>query len=196
MPELIPRAPDNPDFARVLEIRQLRDLEGFDFDIAPTEAEAAALARLLGANAVRKLRFVGRLEPAGRGGWRLDGRLGATVVQPCVVTLEPVTTRIDQPVRRTWLPDAGRPAVEVVVEADADDEPEPLGERIDLGLVATEALALAMPAYPRKPGAALGPRPRRPTMGGPGPSPRSRRCAGSSTASGEPIGAGGEFHSC
>ena len=157
MPELIPRAPDNPDFARVLEIRQLRDLEGFDFDIAPTEAEAAALARLLGANAVRKLRFVGRLEPAGRGGWRLDGRLGATVVQPCVVTLEPVTTRIDQPVRRTWLPDAGRPAVEVVVEADADDEPEPLGERIDLGLVATEALALAMPAYPRKPGAALGP---------------------------------------
>ena len=157
MPELIPRAPDNPDFARVLEIRQLRDLDGFDFDIAPTEAEAAALARLLGANAVRKLRFVGRLEPAGRGGWRLDGRLGATVVQPCVVTLEPVTTRIDQPVRRTWLPDAGRPAVEVVVEADADDEPEPLGERIDLGLVATEALALAMPAYPRKPGAALGP---------------------------------------
>ena len=65
MPELIPRAPDNPDFARVLEIRQLRDLDGFDFDIAPTEAEAAALARLLGANAVRKLRFVGRLEPAG-----------------------------------------------------------------------------------------------------------------------------------
>lgn len=154
MPELIPRAPDNPDFARVLELRQLRDLEGFDFDLAPTEAEAAALARLLGANAVRKLRFAGRLEPVGKGGWRLEGRLGATVVQPCVVTLEPVTTRIDQPVRRTWLPDA-RPAAEVVVDADADDEPEPLGERIDLGLVATEALALAMPAYPRKPGAAL-----------------------------------------
>jgi uncharacterized metal-binding protein YceD (DUF177 family) len=156
MPELISRAPGNPDFARVLELRQLRDLESFDFDIAPTEAEAAALARLLGANAVRKLRFAGRLEPAGRGGWRLDGRLGATVVQPCVVTLEPVTTRIDQPVRRTWLPDAGRsPLAEVVVDVDADDEPEPLGERIDLGLVATEALALAMPAYPRKPGAAL-----------------------------------------
>ena len=42
-----------------------------------------------------------------------------------------------------------------MLEADADDEPEPLGERIDLGLVATEALALAVPAYPRKPGAAL-----------------------------------------
>jgi len=158
MPELIPHAPDNPDFARVIELRQLRDLEEFDFDIAPTDAEAVALARLLGANTVRKVRFVGRLEPAGRGGWRLEGRLGATVVQPCVVTLEPVTTRIDQPVRRTWLPGAGAPpAAEVVLDADADDEPDPLGERIDLGLVATEALALAVPAYPRKPGAALRP---------------------------------------
>jgi len=39
--------------------------------------------------------------------------------------------------------------------ADAEEEPDPLGDRIDLGLVATEALALAVPAYPRRPGAAL-----------------------------------------
>jgi hypothetical protein len=157
MPELILHASDNPDFARVLRLAQLRDLESFDFDVAPTANEAAALARLLGASAVRKMRFAGRLEPAGRGGWRLEARLGATVVQPCVVTLEPVTTRIDQPVRRTWLPETGRPPAEVVLDAEADDEPEPLGERIDLGLVATEALALAVPAYPRKPGASLRP---------------------------------------
>ena len=50
MPELVLPSPDNPDFARVIEVRQLRDLEAFDFEIAPTEAEAAALARLLGAH--------------------------------------------------------------------------------------------------------------------------------------------------
>ena len=119
------------------------------------------------------------------------------MVQPCVVTLEPVTTRIDQPVRRIWLPDAGRPAAEVVVEADADDEPEPLGERIDLGLVATEALALAMPAYPRKPGAALGP----PDAGGRRrAAPALRRAGGAAREARRravsPYGAGGEFHSC
>jgi uncharacterized metal-binding protein YceD (DUF177 family) len=157
MPELNSSSADNPDFARVIELRRLRDLEAFDFDIAPTAAEAAALARLLGATALRRTRFAGRLTPAG-GGWQLDGKLGATVVQPCVVTLEPVTTRIDQPVRRAWLPPAARrPPAEVVLLADAEDEPEPLGDRIDLGLVATEALALAVPAYPRKPGAALRP---------------------------------------
>jgi hypothetical protein len=154
MPELIPHAPDNPDFARVLVLRQVPDGEGFDVDIAPTEREAAALARLIGATSVRRMRLRGRLAPAG-GGWRLEGRLGATVVQPCVVTLEPVTTRIDVDVHRLWLPEAGRPAAEVVLVVDAEDEPEPLGDRIDLGLVATEALALGVPAYPRKPGAAL-----------------------------------------
>ena len=78
------------------------------------------------------------------------------MVQPCVVTLDPVTTRIDQPLRRIWLPETGaarRPRSWLA--ADAEEEPEALGDRIDLGLVATEALALAVPAYPRKPGAAL-----------------------------------------
>ena len=161
MPELIPRSHDNPDFARVIEVRTLSAVDGMDFDIAPTPAEAAALARLLGAQAVRKLRFAGRLAALDRAGWGLDGTLGATVVQTCVVTLEPVVTRIDQTVRRRFLPDAGARsagiAAGLVVDPDEDDEVEPLGERIDLGLVAIEALALALPAYPRKEGAVLDP---------------------------------------
>jgi uncharacterized metal-binding protein YceD (DUF177 family) len=79
------------------------------------------------------------------------------VVQTCVVTLEPVTTRVDQAVRRRFLPHAAARAAELVVDPEEDDEVEPLGERIDLGLVAVEALALALPAYPRKEGAVLGP---------------------------------------
>lgn len=153
MPELSPHAPDNPEFARVLALRQLRDLEAFDFDIAPTPTELPAIARLLGTQAVRKLRFEGRLTPLPGGGWQLDGRLGATVIQTCVVSLDPVTTRIDQPVRRAWLPQGAALAAEITVSPDEDDEIEPLGDRIDLGLVAIEALALALPPYPRKPGA-------------------------------------------
>ena len=55
-----------------------------------------------------------------------------------------------------------------MVDPDEDDEIEPLGDRIDLGRVAVEALALALPAYPRKPGAELRPRDRR---GGDEPKP-------------------------
>jgi Large ribosomal RNA subunit accumulation protein YceD len=162
MPDLRTHAPDNPDFARVAEVRQLADLAELPVDIAPTEAEAAAVARLLGARAVRKLRLRGRLAPLPGGGWRLEATLGATVVQTCVVSLDPVTTRVDQRVTRTWLPQTALPetavaGAELVVDPEEDDEIEPLGARIDLGLVAIEALALALPAYPRKPGARLGP---------------------------------------
>jgi uncharacterized metal-binding protein YceD (DUF177 family) len=153
MPDLVTSSPENPEFARVVDLRQLRDAGDFAFDVAPSEHEAAALARLMGARAVRKMRFRGRLT-AVAGGWRLDARLGATVVQTCVVSLDPVTTRIDQAVRRTWLPEAA-PRMEVIVDPEEEDEIEPLGERIDLGLVAIEALALALPAYPRKSGASL-----------------------------------------
>jgi uncharacterized metal-binding protein YceD (DUF177 family) len=155
MPELISHAPDNPEFARVIELRQIRELEAFPFAIAPTGSEAAALARLLGVQAVRRLKFAGRLARSAGGAWQLDAELGASVVQTCVVTLEPVTTRIDQPVRRRFVPQHSSRSAELVVSPDEDDETEPLEERIDLGLVAIEALALALPPYPRRPGVSL-----------------------------------------
>ncbi len=153
MPELVAQSVANPEFPRVLEIAKLSETAPFAFDIAPDEAERAALARLLDAQAVRKLRFAGSLSPVDGGGWLLEAELGATVVQTCVVSLEPVTTRIDQPVRRRFVPT--RQVAEVEISPDDDDEIEPLGPRIDLGLVAIEALALALPDYPRLDGAEL-----------------------------------------
>lgn len=158
MPEFRTHSPDNPDFARVLDVARLRGRESFDFDLAPDAAEAAALARLMGAQAVRKLRFQGRMSAAGDGAWRLVASLGATVTQTCVVSLEPVATRIDTPVLRLFVPGAAPDGPEVVIGEDDDDdeeEIEPLGATIDLGLVATEALALALPAYPRRADARL-----------------------------------------
>lgn len=148
MPGIITISPDNPDFARVVPASELRPGRTFDFEVSPDEAEAARLARLLDARSVRKMRFKGTIRAAGSG-WLLEGALGATVVQSCIVTLDPLTTRIDVPVRRRFLP-MDVFGSEVNVSPEEDDEIEPLDERIDLGLVATEALALALPAYPRK----------------------------------------------
>jgi uncharacterized metal-binding protein YceD (DUF177 family) len=153
MPELVARSVANPEFPRVVEVAKLSVTAPFTFDILPDEFERAALARLLDAQTVRKLRFAGSLMPIAEGGWLLDAALGATVVQTCVVSLEPVITRIDQPVRRRFVPT--KPMAEVEISPVDDDEIEPLGPRIDLGLVAIEALALALPDYPRSEGAEL-----------------------------------------
>jgi uncharacterized metal-binding protein YceD (DUF177 family) len=155
MPDLISQSPSNPQFARVLVVSRLREVAEFTFDIAPDDAERQALARLMKAQEVRKLRLKGRLTAAGGGAWALEAELGATVVQTCVVTLEPVTTRLDLPVRRRFVPGAAAAATDITVAPLDEDEVEPLGDTIDLGLVATEALALGLPDYPRSTGATL-----------------------------------------
>lgn len=158
MPEIRTHSPDNPEFARVLSVSRLRGLTEFAFDLSPDAAEAEALAKLMGAQALRKMRFAGTLTAAPDGAWRLEAELGATVVQTCVITLDPVTTRIDAPVARLFVPGAAPDGAEIVISGEDDDdedEIEPLGATIDLGLVATEALALALPAYPRRADARL-----------------------------------------
>lgn len=125
------------------------------FDLRPSAASLDEIRQDLGLLGLRKLSFVGEVRAQGKRDWVLNGKLGATVIQPCVVTLEPVTTRIDIPVHRTFLADWTDPD-EPEFEIPEDDESEPLGPEIDPALVMVEALSLALPQYPRKDGAELG----------------------------------------
>lgn len=125
------------------------------FEIRPDAEQLKAIAAELGLSDLRKLSLTGEIAARGKRDWTLTARLGATVVQPCVVTLEPVTTRIDTAVKRTYLADMPEPEAEEM-EMPEDDTQEPLGPAIDPGAVMIEALALALPLYPRKPGAETG----------------------------------------
>jgi uncharacterized metal-binding protein YceD (DUF177 family) len=124
------------------------------FDETATEAERAAIARLLGVRSVDRFRFRGQLVPMGDEGWRLEGRLTATVVQPCVVTLEDVAQRMDETVRRQYLPGAEE-TLDVDPDRPEEEEVDPLPRLLDLGAVAIETASLALDPWPRKPDAAL-----------------------------------------
>jgi len=125
------------------------------FDLRPDAAQRSALALLLGISAIPALRFRGDLRPLGRSDLVLEAHLDATVIQPCVISLAPVTTKIAAPVLRRYLRDYAQPAEEEA-EMPEDDSAEPLPDCIDPGAVMTEALALALPDYPRVPGAVYG----------------------------------------
>ena len=125
------------------------------FDLRPDAAQRSALALLLGISAIPALRFRGDLRPLGRSDLVLEAHLDATVIQPCVISLAPVTTKIGVPVLRRYLRDYAQPA-EDEAEMPEDDTSEPLPDSIDPGAVMTEALALALPDYPRVPGAVYG----------------------------------------
>ncbi|MDX8349743.1 DUF177 domain-containing protein [Cognatiyoonia sp. IB215446] len=137
-----------------LRLADLPNRRATDFALVPTAEERAGIADELGITQIRKLRFAGQLTTKGARDWALDGTLGATVVQPCVTTLDPVTTRIDVEVTRSYVadwvePDGGES------EMPEDDTVEPLPTVLDLNAVMIEALALALPDYPRSEGAQL-----------------------------------------
>jgi uncharacterized metal-binding protein YceD (DUF177 family) len=84
---------------------------------------------------------------------RIEGRLAAEVVQECVVTLDPVRSRIEESFTLLFGGDDGEKKNRAVVVA-LEEEAEPIIDGlIDLGEVVAEQLALALPPYPRSPAA-------------------------------------------
>ncbi len=122
--------------------------ERISFSLAPDADARAELAQALGIRGIRKLKLEGRLSPDGDMDLRLDARLGATALQECVATGGPVTTRIEEQVTRFYV--HGLPVPEGdEVELAADENADPLPTTLDLEEVLAEALALALPPWPR-----------------------------------------------
>lgn len=125
------------------------------FSYTPDAGARARLAEELGLLALYALEMRGEIRPAGRDELVLEARLVARADQACSITLAPVPASIDDPVSRRYVAGLTLPEGEDV-EMPEDDSIEPLPEVIDLAEIAAEALALALPLYPRAPGAEFG----------------------------------------
>lgn len=136
-----------------LRVGHLPPRQPTTFAVEPDAAARAALAQGLDLIDLTGLRFSGKISPAASESWLLEGDLHAVVTQPCVISAAPVTTRIDEPVRRLYSPHVQSPEGEEVEMPDEDIEP--LGQYIDLDEILAETLALGLPLYPRAPDAAL-----------------------------------------
>ena len=137
----------------------LNPKKSHEFDFWPGDDVVGNLVTDLGLLGLSKLHLKGRLFAVGRKGWVLDARLGASVVQSCVVSLDLVITRIDATVERKFVPVTEMGSMQVSVgdeiEMQQDDSVEPLGAVVDLLSILSESLALELPAYPRCQGAVL-----------------------------------------
>lgn len=140
---------------QVLALARLGRSIDTTFTLEPDAKTRKRIAEELSLRGLRKARFIGTLRAVGKYEWKLQATLGATAVQDCVVTLEPVTTRIDVAVVRSYVTDLPEPTVEDF-EIPDDDTIEPLPEQLDLMALLSEALALALPDFPRADGVTLG----------------------------------------
>ncbi len=140
---------------QIVELAKLRGAGPHRFEITMTDAEQDAVAETLDLISLRKLRAAAELSGLGKRDWKLVMTWGATVVQTCVITTDPVTTRLDQTDQRVYLANFQVPQDEEA-EMPEDDTTEGLPDTLDLHGVLTEMIALALPEYPRSEGAALG----------------------------------------
>ena len=129
-----------------------------DKTIGIDDSERTAIMNLLDLGALDDVEFVYRLRRGGGRRIHLSGRLRASVVQTCVVTLDPVPATIDVPVEAEFWPPEKIAALQEQVDDPAQtggmDWPEPIeGDAIDLGPLIYETLATSLDPYPKKPGA-------------------------------------------
>jgi hypothetical protein len=137
---------------------------GLHFDLAADGEVRAAVAKLAGLRDLPRLEAAFDVKRHAEGGLRVTGRVSATVGQNCVVTLEPLSSDIEEEVDLLFVPQPQ--AVRAKLEGESEHEPheakwndpEPLVDGVvDLGALATEFLILEIDPYPRKPGAVFQP---------------------------------------
>lgn len=143
-----------PEFSRPLAVEATKGLDA-THHFRATDAERAALAKRLGIKSLDSLAAEVRLGSVQNGALiRLSADFTADVIQACVISLEPVTSRIEASFERLYDPSAAPAEADGEADLSLDEEvPEPLiGGILDLGVIITEELALELNPFPRAPG--------------------------------------------
>jgi len=142
-----------PEFSRLVPLARL-GAEPFRQEIAATEEERTALAQRFDLVALDRFGAAVELVRQGRDMVMLRAAFSAEFVQSCVLTLDPVEGALSEEFTLLYAPaeleaEAGR-----TVEDEVAFEPL-VGNAIDVGEAVAQQFSLALPPFPRSPGAAL-----------------------------------------
>lgn len=142
-----------PEFSRRLLINRIGH-DGLSETIKANATECRHLAKRLDIPTVHALECRIRLTPEGVDQFVLEGVLTAHVALECVITGETFEDALTDSFAVRLVP-MRRFSEESASDLEAIDEIPYDGQALDLGEITTEQLALVLPPYPRKPGAAL-----------------------------------------
>lgn len=142
-----------PEFSRPLAIEDIGH-DGAVLTLEATAEERGRLAERFGLLALDSLTADLTVTRGASGiPIRVRGRLHASVVQECVVSLDPVPSEINELVETEYAP-AAEDGTEEAFDPDEPEPPEPLeGDSVDLGELVAQHLSMALDPYPRKEGA-------------------------------------------
>jgi hypothetical protein len=145
------RRPTTPELSRPVPVERI-GTRWQSHAITVDAAERAALARRFELLELPALDAEVRLRRARAGRYvEIAGTLRASVVQSCVVTLDPVPASFEERFDLMLGPIDGGPAEAGASDLIVDlDDPEPLdGDSVDIGELVAQQLSLALDPYPR-----------------------------------------------
>jgi uncharacterized metal-binding protein YceD (DUF177 family) len=136
---------------------------GMPLKLTANEKERLALAKAHDLVSVQSFTAELLIKKWRKDGVKITGTVAAGITQNCVVTLEPLASRIENEIDAVFVQEGSklaRPPLsadgEIILDYDGADIPETFsGDAIDVGAVAEEFFGLAIDPYPRKPGAVL-----------------------------------------
>ncbi|MEX0346825.1 MAG: DUF177 domain-containing protein [Rhizobiaceae bacterium] len=135
---------------------------GKSVHILADETQRLALAQAHNLERVSRFEAELQITPWRLDGVRVRGRVKASIVQLCVVSLDPIASELDEPVDLTLVAGEGKSAqpdlaeAEIVLDPEGPDEPDAIiGGMVDAGAIAEEFFAIAIDPYPRKDGASV-----------------------------------------
>jgi uncharacterized metal-binding protein YceD (DUF177 family) len=146
-----------PEFSRVLTTEKIAPSGQFEI-ITASPHECKALADRFGLLDIQSLSAKLTVQPTPhRIGFNVTGSLLANVIQQCVVSLEPLSAKLESTLEAQFLPPPEEPPKGQTFDLTPDDEDYEviIDGKIDLGELVAQRLYLALDPYPRKPG--LGP---------------------------------------
>jgi uncharacterized metal-binding protein YceD (DUF177 family) len=123
-------------------------------DLVADDAERKEIADRLGLLSLERMEAHAMLERDGDG-IHATGRLRASAEQACVITGDPVASRIDEPFDLLFRPEPTDIGADEEIELSPEDCDTVFhdGAAIDLGAAIADTLALAIDPYPRSAGA-------------------------------------------
>ena len=138
-----------PEFTFIVHPSELEDVE-ISYKLTAESHERVALSKRFGLRAIETFNLILKMKPLRQeNAIRLRGKLYATVIQSCIVSLVPIKNTIEEEFEVIFRDENQLDSASV---EDADEVEPYFGDTIDLGEVAAGEFALAIDQYPRAPG--------------------------------------------
>ncbi len=139
-----------PEFQRCVTLAEL-DNPLFAKVFTASDEECQRLANRLGLLELPKFSVDVTITPTKVSGvYRLHGRLHAALAQTCIITLDKLTTTINETFTCLFGEEKPLSLILSSMDDEADNAEIIEGDAVDVGEIATQFLALAVDPYPRR----------------------------------------------